>query len=307
MPESIFTTRAISKDETEGEDIQRRLAINTTLILDSHDDVHMNGIWNQSIKVKRYIILNQEHDRSYEGIISEGEDVKVSVQTYTWRELGYKYKGDTEVLQYDANITPDENPYMYAKYKAGKVRNHSVEMGYVRLTMAINDPDYKEEFAEWEKVRPLIVNGKDADERGYFFPIYEATLNRTNNGIETVVIGSDYYTGGILLDENVTFSGAMNVNITTINAATYDILSSDYLLHVTYTTTAAVTSLTLPTAQVISGRVIIIKDANGNAGTNNITVDTQGSETIDGQATFILNNNYQTVNIYSDGSNWFTK
>ena len=174
MPESIFTTRAISKDETEGEDIQRRLAINTTLILDSHDDVHMNGIWNQSIKVKRYIILNQEHDRSYEGIISEGEDVKVSVQTYTWRELGYKYKGDTEVLQYDANITPDENPYMYAKYKAGKVRNHSVEMGYVRLTMAINDPDYKEEFAEWEKVRPLIVNGKDADERGYFFPIYAA-------------------------------------------------------------------------------------------------------------------------------------
>jgi hypothetical protein len=94
-------------------------------------------------------------------------------------------------------------------------------------------------------------------------------------------------------------------NVTTVNVATYDLLTTDYILNVTYTSIAAVTSLTLPTAQVISGRVIHIKDAGGNAGSNNITIDTEGSETIDGAATLVLSANYESVSLYCDGSNWF--
>lgn len=95
------------------------------------------------------------------------------------------------------------------------------------------------------------------------------------------------------------------VGVTTVNAATYDLLVTDYILNVTYTTTGAVTSLTLPSAQVVSGRVIIVKDAGGNAGTNNITIDTGGLETIDGVATATISTNYASVTLYSDGSNWF--
>ena len=79
--------------------------------------------------------------------------------------------------------------------------------------------------------------------------------------------------------------------ITTVNAATYDLLETDYILHVTYTVTGAVT-ITLPTAQTVSGERIIIKDAGGNAGINNITIDTEGSETIDGDDTAIINGDY---------------
>jgi len=96
-----------------------------------------------------------------------------------------------------------------------------------------------------------------------------------------------------------------NTPFTIVNAATYDVLTSDLLLHVTYTTTGAVTSLTLPTAQVVQGRELIVKDAGGNAGTNNITVDTEGSETIDGAATAVINGNYDAARFYSDGTNWF--
>jgi len=95
------------------------------------------------------------------------------------------------------------------------------------------------------------------------------------------------------------------VNITTVNAATYDLLATDYILNVTYTTTGAVTSLTLPTAQTVSGRIIVIKDAGGLAGTNNITIDTEGAETIDGSATAIISSNYSSINLYCDGTNWF--
>jgi len=103
-----------------------------------------------------------------------------------------------------------------------------------------------------------------------------------------------------------TFSGAMSGAVTTVAAATYDLLATDYIVHVAYTTTAAVTSFTLPTAQVVAGRMIVIKDADGNAGTNNITIDTEGSETIDGAATLVMSTNSQAVRLYCDGTNWFT-
>jgi len=95
------------------------------------------------------------------------------------------------------------------------------------------------------------------------------------------------------------------IKITTVNAATYDLLITDYILHVTYTTTAAVTSLTLPTAQTVEGRTIVIKDAGGNAVANNITIDTEASEKIDGADTYVINGDYNSVTLYSNGSHWF--
>ena len=57
--------------------------------------------------------------------------------------------------------------------------------------------------------------------------------------------------------------------------------------------------------QVINGRTVIIKDAGGNATANTITIDTEGSETIDGAATKVINANYGVVELYCDGTNWF--
>jgi len=95
-------------------------------------------------------------------------------------------------------------------------------------------------------------------------------------------------------------------NVTTVNTATYDLLTGDQILNVTYTSTGAVTSLTLPTAQVVAGRTIIINDADGNAKTNHITIDTEGAELIDGGATHVMATNYECILLFSDGTNWYT-
>lgn len=63
-------------------------------------------------------------------------------------------------------------------------------------------------------------------------------------------------------------------------------------------------TLTLPTA--VEGATYIIKDESGNASTNTITIATPGTETIDGSASTTIVSNYNSITLYSDGSNWFT-
>lgn len=92
---------------------------------------------------------------------------------------------------------------------------------------------------------------------------------------------------------------------TTVNAATYDVSKARQILLVTYTATGAVTSLTLPSSLCKEGNWLIIKDAGGLAGTNNITIDTESTEKIDGADTLVINTNYDWVILYCDGSNWY--
>lgn len=73
-------------------------------------------------------------------------------------------------------------------------------------------------------------------------------------------------------------------NVTTVSTATYDVVPSDQVLHITRTSTGTC-AIDLKTAQLQAGRVILFKDAGGNCSTYNITVTTEGSETIDGGAT----------------------
>ncbi len=103
---------------------------------------------------------------------------------------------------------------------------------------------------------------------------------------------------------NTDIGGGNIRNVTTVNAATYDLLVTDFILNVTYTDTGTV-AIDLKTAQAVEGRIIHIKDADFNAGANNITITTEGAEKIDEQDTYVISANGNAVSFYSDGSHWF--
>ena len=68
---------------------------------------------------------------------------------------------------------------------------------------------------------------------------------------------------------------------------------------------AGAVTVTLPSSEVRPGRLYTVKDESGSASSNNVTVATEASETIDGSSTFTLNADYEAVSFYSDGVNWF--
>jgi len=152
------------------------VVINTTNFLDSHQDVHIPGIWNKSLKDNKMIMHLQEHDMEFDKIIADGTDLKAYAKKYNWSELGYPYEGETEALIFESNILKERNPFMLNQYAKGWVRNHSVGMRYVKMDFAINDEDMPNEYEAWNKYYPMIVNPEMADERGYFWYVLEAKI-----------------------------------------------------------------------------------------------------------------------------------
>jgi hypothetical protein len=176
--------------------INAKLVINTTGILDSHGDVHIKGIWNKSAKEQKNILLLQEHKMTFDHIITD--NVNVSVNTMKWADLGYNYKGDTDALTFNAEISKERNPFMFEQYSKGYVKEHSVGMRYVKLELAINsDSKYdEEEKAVWDKYYSEIVNKEVADEQGYFWVVTEAKIIEGS----AVVKGSNFATPTISVE-----------------------------------------------------------------------------------------------------------
>ena len=117
------------------------------------------------------------------------------------------------------------------------------------------------------------------------------------------------FTGDPTFENSNTFSGSCTFSGKMIFSqvskdSNYTASASDFIIGVD-TSSSAVT-ITLPSSAVSAGKIYIINDEGGNAGTNNITVATEGSETIDGSASATISSNNGTLRLYSDGSNWFS-
>lgn len=83
----------------------------------------------------------------------------------------------------------------------------------------------------------------------------------------------------------------------TNQTGTYTIDNTDCVVNCTGNGTFTVT---LPTAVGVEGQYFIIK----NSGTGVITVEGDGSETLDGLANKILAIKNESITVVSDGSNW---
>ena len=173
-------------------EVKVRPIINTTMVRDSHKDVHINGLWKKSLQENTRIKHLQEHAMAFDKIISDKGDLKAYVKNYTWKELGFNYDGETEALVFDSTVKQSRNPVMFKEYKDGNVDNHSVGMRYVKMKFAMNsneaeDTAYKEEY---DKHIDNILNKEEVEKDGYFWAIYEAKVIEGS----AVPLGSNSFT-----------------------------------------------------------------------------------------------------------------
>jgi hypothetical protein len=94
------------------------------------------------------------------------------------------------------------------------------------------------------------------------------------------------------IDENLQFTTRPPTRSVT---ATYCVLDNDAIVLADGTF-----AVTLPYAKPSTNRSLTIK----NIGTGTITVTAQSDETIDGAATYVMDAQYDTVQIISDGTGW---
>jgi hypothetical protein len=109
-----------------------------------------------------------------------------------------------------------------------------------------------------------------------------------------------------ILDVSDISRGSISKNTTSITTADspYSLIGTDYQLWAN--TQSGMISIILPTDQVWDGHEVRVADYAGYAtSSGNIVISTEGSETINGDASGVtINVDYGAVTLMSDGVNW---
>jgi hypothetical protein len=124
-----------------------------------------------------------------------------------------------------------------------------------------------------------------------------------NHGTLPATGGDDFGSSAARWDffgADVNFSGKHVEGLTAIDDtdSPYSLGASDYRLQVA--TGAGAVTINLPAAASNTGRVIKVK----RVGANNVVLDGNSSETIDGAATLTLDADYESVTLFCDGTGW---
>lgn len=171
--EAEKANKPITEDTNE---IKVKPVINTTNLMDSHDDVHIPGLWTKSLKESKDIYHDQEHAGTFASTISDYDDLKAYTETLTWKELGQKWEGETQALIFESKVKKERNDFMFNQYKQARVKQHSVGMRYVKVAMAMDLKSEPEPYAVWKKYIDTIANKEQVERQGYFFAVTEAKV-----------------------------------------------------------------------------------------------------------------------------------
>lgn len=90
---------------------------------------------------------------------------------------------------------------------------------------------------------------------------------------------------------------------TSVTATTYTVLTSDRVILVDDDTAGANVTVTLPAAATAGSGFSVVIMKTGSTG--QVTIDGNGSETINGELTFDLAVQYESVKVVTNGTAWF--
>lgn len=178
MPKSLKTVKSdyVHENDEKNGSAMRTIVANTYLWLDSHDDVHLENLFSKSV-AERGNKIPHLRDHIFEMTAKVGQTQSLEEKEINWVDLGVDKVGSTIALIAVSKILKRYNETVYDAYLNDEVDQHSVAMSYIRLALAINDEEYKEEFKVWQSVIERLGNREKAEKQGYFWAVSEAKLH----------------------------------------------------------------------------------------------------------------------------------
>lgn len=175
-------------EDISGDFIQVKTIINTTNVIDSHLDLHLQGIWNKTVKDNPFSVHLKSHKADFEFVIAD------KAKSYN-EKMNFQDLGLSVDMEMDANINEflmerKKLPLMFDAYKNGEVNQHSVGMMYVNYDIAWYDESSQKEMDFFNEMKSLAINPEIADETGYIWIVYEAKKREGS----AVVFGSNSIT-----------------------------------------------------------------------------------------------------------------
>lgn len=165
--------------------------INTVNYLDSHNDVHIEGLWNKSVREQQgKVYYVADHELKLSSVIAYPKSVNMTLQRIPWGMVGKNYDGETEALIFEINKNDIVNDNVKSAIEEKQGLQNSVRMRYVKIQLAINstekeDIEYKKAYDTYS---PFIVNKDTLEERGYFWAVTEAKIEKEGS---LVLFGSN--------------------------------------------------------------------------------------------------------------------
>jgi len=172
-------------------------AVNSTLILDSHEDLHDNGVWNQSVKQiqgKNYLIC--DHDLDIDKVVAKKEHIEILIIKVPFSVIGKDYKGETELLVYKVRKDRIIHKTVKEWLESGDSLECSVRMQYVTILLAMDseNPQDATEKKNYNDYINKIANKNDFEYISHFFIVKEAKNVKESS---LVLFGSNHVTGVI--------------------------------------------------------------------------------------------------------------
>lgn len=195
--------------EVSNDDNYYYIAVNSTRILDSHDDLHIDGIWKRTVKNqqgKNYLV--DTHVLGINTTIARKEYIEIFTAIVPFSMIGKSYDGDTEVLIYKVRKDKIISPIAKEWLDSGDSIEASVRMQYVDIELALNSDakEDKDEKKVYDKYIDIIANKEDFENEIYYFWAVKEAKNVMESSL--VLFGSNNATGQI---ENSTKDGSTKV------------------------------------------------------------------------------------------------
>lgn len=178
------------------------IAVNTTKVLDSHGDLHVDGIWNKTVKDqqgKNYLVT--DHKMELSNVVAKKENIEMLLAEIPFSSIGKSYSGNTQALIYKVAKADIINPLAKDWLDSGSDIEASVRMQYVNLDLAMNSEAKGDEaeFKNFNEYIDTIANKDEFDSIDYFWIVKEAK----NIGESSLVLNGSNSATGVLDNKNI--------------------------------------------------------------------------------------------------------